>query len=364
MQLVAGALCDRFGAARVFLAGAIALSAGSLAFPLAPTLGWLYAARAGVGLGASLIFLSVIKALDHLCSDEDFPRFMGISLFLGYAGGLFGTFPFERAVSAFGWRPSLFAIGLLCMAATAAGWFLIHGTPRLRPAVLPGGTLRCLGIVLRNPRNVPLLIVSPINFAIYFTVQATIGKKLLGDYLHVSPATAASLTFAMMLITMCTGAFGGFLTRWIGNRRKPLIVAAVLLVFVGELVLQGALAYGWRLRWFFVAYVLMACSSISATSGAALMKEYNPKEAVGIAVGLLNGMCYLAVALATTGVGLALDCFKADAVVVGGALQYPVQAYRLVFAVCTGFSIVAILTAVFFLRDSRGIPVRGPLAEE
>lgn len=55
MQLFAGMMSDRFGVMRVLLAGGLLLTAGALVFPLAPSLVWLYAARALVALGASLI---------------------------------------------------------------------------------------------------------------------------------------------------------------------------------------------------------------------------------------------------------------------------------------------------------------------
>ena len=117
LQLPAGLAIDRFGATRVIIVGGVILTLGSIMFPLSRSVSMLYAARSFVGLGASLVYLSVVKEVDNRFSDRDFPMALGVSGFIGYAGGLMGTFPFERSVRAIGWRGSLLWVGVGCGAA-------------------------------------------------------------------------------------------------------------------------------------------------------------------------------------------------------------------------------------------------------
>src|SRR5215470_5494246 len=65
LMLTAGTLGDRFGRKRLFLAGLVLFTLGSLFCGLAPTLGWLLAGRAVQGVGAAAILpgsLSVLVA--------------------------------------------------------------------------------------------------------------------------------------------------------------------------------------------------------------------------------------------------------------------------------------------------------------
>ena len=112
MQLPAGLLADRFGAIRVFSAGGLILNLGAFLFPLVPNLILLYAARALVGLGASLIFASIVKTLVSIFPQRMFAVLLGISLSVGYSGGLAGTLPFEWGASRWGWRTFLLGVAI------------------------------------------------------------------------------------------------------------------------------------------------------------------------------------------------------------------------------------------------------------
>jgi len=352
IQLFVGMMTDRFGAVRVLLVGGLLLSIGSILFPLSQSLTMLYATRALVGLGASLIFLSVVKGLDILFSPLYFPQLMAVSQAVGNAGGLVGTFPFERAVAAWGWRHSLLGAGGLTLLALAVSAVLFSFTPYIRKYESKTTPL-VVGSILRNRHSWPLLIAGPVNFGIYFLVQATIGKKFLTDYCHLPSATAASFTLLMMLVTITVGILGSFSVRFIGERRKPLIVASFACTGLGVAVLLLGLHFNLSSGWFLLGYVLMGCYATGSPLGNALMKELNPPEAVGTAIGALNSMCYIIVALLTTMAGAIMDHYWAGALTVTGAKLYPKEAYALIFLICFGLSVFAFLLSLF-LRETRG----------
>src|SRR6478672_7891936 len=68
--LTAGALGDRLGAKRVFMAGFALFTAASLACTLAPNAAILIAARALQGLGAALLVPNSLALLNHAYPDE------------------------------------------------------------------------------------------------------------------------------------------------------------------------------------------------------------------------------------------------------------------------------------------------------
>src|SRR5262249_53578689 len=68
--LTAGALGDRLGAKKVFMAGFVIFTAASLACALAPTAGLLIAARAVQGAGAAVLVPNSLALLNHAYPDE------------------------------------------------------------------------------------------------------------------------------------------------------------------------------------------------------------------------------------------------------------------------------------------------------
>ena len=111
-MMLAGSTADRIGRRRVFQAGLVLFTVGSLACSLAPTLGWLIAFRVMQGLGASMLNPVALSIITHAFPD---PReraraiglwgtTVGLSLAAGpVVGGLL--------VASAGWR-SIFWINI------------------------------------------------------------------------------------------------------------------------------------------------------------------------------------------------------------------------------------------------------------
>jgi MFS family permease len=352
MQFCAGPMTDRLGAARVLLLGGVLLSVGSLLFPLSQGLIPLYAARALVGFGASLIFISLIKALDSLFHTRYFPPLQSIIMVAGNLGGLAATFPFERAVHAWSWRPVLASVGLLCLLATGATTLFSRRMPR-KAALVPPPLWLALQRVVQNPQSLLMFVVGPLNFGIYFLVQTFIGKKFLLDYAHLSSAAAAGFTFIMMLVTIVMVFSGGFVPRLLGDRRKPFIIAAVGCTTASMLLLLLFLHLGLGGGWLLLCYLVLGLGTIVSPVGNALMRELNPPDAVGTSIGLLNGACYLVVAVLITVAGVIMDHFRAFATLTADAIIYPRAAYTTMFLLCTLLGLVAV-TAACFLRETFG----------
>lgn len=345
MQVFTGLLVDHYGYRRIFLLGGLGLTVGAILFPLSPAPWALYGLRAVVGLGSSLLYISIIKAIDQHFEHKHFALMLGFALFLGYAGGLFATAPFTILVGHYGWRHALLGAG--CVGAFFYGMsYLVLRRAAMVVKTAQHGPWTMIASVLGTRSIYPVLIAGTINFSIYFTVQATVGKKVLTDILHISSPRAASLAFVMMICLMIGTLLGGFILRWSrGHYRKILLTGTCMTATALVLILLGLTRTEWGWSCFFLAYALLAFSASLGPIFLTAIKVMCPPSVAGTSAGFINGVCYLGVAIMTNLVGLVLDIYRSKAVVTPDAIIYPTSAYQTFFAIAGVMSLISIALA-------------------
>ncbi|MHB9037678.1 MAG: MFS transporter [Armatimonadota bacterium] len=353
LQLPVGLAIDRFGATRVIVLGGALLTLGSIAFPLSQSVIILYATRALVGLGSSLMYLAVVKEIDNRFHDRHFSMVLGASSLIGSLGGLMGTFPFERSVNAIGWRGSLLWVGAACGVAVFGVACFARKAPKGAWARSNSDPFVALRRVFANRQSYPVFGASSIIFGTYFVVQAVIGKKLLQDCYGLSSSTAASYTFLMMLVTMGMAGISGFLPALIGYRRKPILIAVSCGEALATAGIIACLSFRQDPRWVLACYLLLGVSVGNNVMFSCSIKELNWADAAATSVGVLNSVCYLSVAVLVTLSGWILDLFLTWVTVTSTTIRYPVEAYRMVFMVLFELSVCAIVLASL-IRETRG----------
>jgi MFS transporter, DHA2 family, methylenomycin A resistance protein len=120
--LTAGALGDRIGAKRVFVAGFVVFTLASAACGLAPSLAVLIAARAVQGVGAAILVPCSLTLLNHVFSEPD-ERARAVGLWAAGASVALAGGPLVGGVliAALDWRAIFFInapIGLFAIALT------------------------------------------------------------------------------------------------------------------------------------------------------------------------------------------------------------------------------------------------------
>ena len=352
-QIFAGLLADRFGGLRMLLIGGVLMTAGALVFPLAHSLTLLYTTRMLLAFGASFMYISMVKELDTLFARRHFAILLSALLFFGYSGGLCGTLPLERAVNCFGWRASFLAIGALTAGVLLGNFWLAKITRRTHT---PHRQISRLLIkdILRNRHSWNIIIPSAINFSIYFLIQTSIGKKMLSDACGANSSQAAAIMFCMLLTCMIFTSLSGFLSRLIGNRRKPLIIGGTSLTLAVLVFMLWILAKPTNTAGLMATGCILLGVSVSISPLlACAMKEVNPEEAAATSIGLGNCLSYLCVAIVTNIAGLVMDAFSAQAVATTEAIIYPAGAYRMILLGCI---IIAAISwgSAFWIVETHG----------
>lgn len=356
MQLVVGIAADRYGGRRTLLFGSAVMCVGQVMFPCAHSTATLFASRVLIGFGSSFVYLSIVKEVDTLFSARHFAGLLGLAMLASYSGNIASTLPFERAVASFGWRDPLMAVAGMSVAAVVVGWVVLRRLNHVpvRRSAIP---LRLLWDVLRNRRSRAVLICGTINFPIAFVIQGVLGKKFLQDTVGLSSAGAA--TFVLIMASVCglSAVSSGLVLRLMGQRRKPVILGATVLVLSASVLMLVAVLTAAPPWVFLTAYVLLAMSAIGSPPTSAIMKEVNRPDAVAVTISVLNSMTYVGVGILGNVAGAILDAFRSAAATTGVRITYPPAAYATVFACMAGLAVVSLLLALFLVPETHGRPV-------
>lgn len=353
MQPFAGYMADRFGGIRVVLVSGILLCLGSILFPLSHGEWGLYLSRALVGLGASTMYLCMVKETDHYFGGRNFAPIFGLLCLLGYSGGLVGTRPFRMLVEHVGWRNSCMTAAIITCAILLCSWLLMRKVNRDEVVKKTEHIFKSMGTVFKNKLNYPLLITIPLCFSIYLSIQATVGSKFLEDFCGISPLSSSGYTFTMMLFTLSAMLLSGFASKMMGNRRKCFVIFNGSATMVAMLMILTGIIFKLHSSFFLIAFVISGTASGCTPVNASFMKELNPPDKIAISIGIFNTVVYVMVAIMAQIIGLVLDIFKDKVVITEKARVYPPSAYITIFGIFLAFSIVAVI-ASFYSRETHG----------
>src|SRR3954466_7458730 len=120
-QVPVGLLLDRFGSKALIVSGAAVMASGQLALAFTESLPAAIAARAVVGLGDAVTFISVLRLVPHRFTPRQVPLVTQLTGICGQLGQVLSAVPFFAVLTGAGWTTayvSVAAIGVLSMVLT------------------------------------------------------------------------------------------------------------------------------------------------------------------------------------------------------------------------------------------------------
>lgn len=349
-QLVTGMFIDRFCGARVVVFGGLVFVAGALWMPFCTSYPMLCLSRAVTGLGASAMYLSLVKETDRLFGRRQYALMIGIAYFCGYGGGLCGKLPFAALCQHFPWRHVMFAAGLLALLVYIV--FLVAKSQAVMPPVPERKfSFAPLKHTLCNGYTWLVNFCSTVNFCVYFTIQTVFGEKFLMDFTGMSSTRASVVTFAMTLVCMFVMLGTRGLFKFTSDRRRPLLIGATGLCFVNALLMSVGIRFRLPYWFFVIVYLGFAVGAGAPPLFTMVMQELNSRDGITQTTALGNLLGYLAVAVFAPIAGRVLR--YAGGEMVNGVMVYSQTAYLTVFAAVTVIAATS-LTASFFVPETKG----------
>jgi len=349
MQLLIGLLTDRYSGCRVLATGCIFFSIGSVLFAFSGNVPMLYIGRLITGLGASTIYLSMIKEIDRLFP-KTFTKVLGVTMLVGCLGSFFSNIPFtfvSNLLDGFGgragWRNTHLIFGLLI---TINSVFLLAFFSRMKkPPIAPGKLFssKPYKITFTNPYMLRMLGCGPFLYAVYNVFMVVIGKKLLEDRGGLSANTAALVVSLMPVFAALCQLLPGALENRLNKRRKGFFFVQICIGWVSTAIILGGLycpqAIG---AWMMVAgLVFLACAGGMTPLTTGLLREINSPDSVGVSLSSHNCCTFTLVGIFGNIGGLIMDKVGAGKILLkpvikaGGSVEivkvYPTASYAVFF---------------------------------
>ncbi len=214
MQLPVGWALDRFGP-RLTSAGLMAVGAsGAAVFATATTPDAINIAMALIGIGCSPVLMASYFIFARTFPAAAFGTLAGVTIGIGSLGNIAASVPLTAAVTAFGWRETVWALAALTLA-TALGIAVLVRDPERAP----GGVQGSLTDLLRMPAIWPILAMMMVCYA---PIAGLRGLWVGPYFTDVFGADAAQIGRVSLYIglAMVVGNFAyGPLDRILGTRK-------------------------------------------------------------------------------------------------------------------------------------------------
>ena len=354
MQVPTGLLVDRYGPRRLLITAACTMAVAQLAFAFAHSYPEAVLARALLGCGDALTFVSVVRFAAQDFAPRRFPLAVSVTSMLGIAGNVIATIPLTLLLHTAGWTPSFASTGLISLATGAAVWALLPADPpgggmvRSRPL---GEWLAAAHRVSGRARAAWRTPGTRLGFWLHFSCMSvtTMFSVLWGlPYLVArgfSPARASAVLLVCVLAAIAISPAVGVVFGRFPAARVPFAVGVCVVTVGGWVTLLGGFGGRPPHALIVVVVALMAAGGPASTIGFSLARDYNSGTAVGTATGVVNVGGFSAAILASLLVGGILDL----------AGRSDVAAYRLAFGCAVAVQLAGTVMAVCWWLRVRGL---------
>ncbi|MCV7281157.1 MFS transporter [Mycolicibacterium flavescens] len=332
-QVPAGLLLDRFGSRNLILAGGALMASAQFALAFTESLPTAIAARAVLGLGDALTFISVLRLVPHWFQPRQVPLVTQLTGICGQLGQVLSAIPFFAMLNALGWTPayvSVGALGVLSMVLTAA---LVRNTPNGNAVEADTISVR---ETLRSVKTVWLRPGTRLGFFTHMGTQFSVtvfalmwGVPYLTRAQGLSAGLAGTLLTVSVVAAISAGVLIGIFTGRRPHRRSRLVLAIIgsnALIWTVVLALPGR-APLWLLV---VLIVVISVGGPGSMVGFDFARTFNPSATLGTASGLVNMGGFIASLLVMQAMGLILDGFgeiSSESFRVAWTVQYAIWAF-------------------------------------
>ena len=338
MQVPTGLLVDRYGARRVLAVAALLMGLGQLLFAFATSYPLGLLARAVLGVGDAMTFVSVLRLVAAHFPPRRYAVVASFTAALGALGNLAATVPLSLVLASVGWTTTFAVAGLATALYSVVLILRVRDNP-IGVVPEPVDRTESLRMVLAQVGQAWRTPGTRLGFWVHFsTMSAPAMLGLLWGFPYLvqaqglGPATAGLLLSLLVVGAIVGGPVVGMVISRRPEWRTPMVVnylMAAVAVWAVLLSWPGGQVPLWLLV---VAFAYLSLGGPASTIGFALARDYNPMRRVGTATGVVNVGGFVAITVSALAVGLLLSATES----LGSATAFRIAFLSVVAVVVLG----------------------------
>ncbi|MDT5073973.1 MAG: hypothetical protein QOH82_3293 [Mycobacterium sp.] len=347
-QVPAGVLLDRFGSRALIVSGAALMAGGQLLLALTESLPLAIGARAIVGLGDAVTFISVLRLVPNWFPPKQVPLLTQLTGICGQLGQVLSALPFLALLTGTTWATAYISVAAFGVLAMVLVLVLVKDTPRGRVVAADNLSARA---VLSSVKTVWLRPGTRLGFFTHMGTQfsVTVFCLMWGvPYLTVaqgqSTGVAGALLTISVVVAIAAGIVIGIFTGRYPHRRSWIVLAIIgsnALVWTVVLALPGR-APLWLL---IVLITVISMGGPGSMVGFDFARTFNPSATLGTAQGMVNMGGFIA----------SLLVMQAMGVILGAAGGYSFDSFRLAWTVQYAIWVLAVVGILITRKKARAL---------
>ncbi|MBN2899853.1 MAG: MFS transporter [Clostridia bacterium] len=319
MQIPVGIFVDSFGVRKLCSAGMMVTAVGSILLGFSSSIVMAYFSRFLVGLGTSVIIVSIMKIQATLFPAKMYSRLSGMTSFFGNLGAFFATFPLAYMAMHWGWRSIFIILGVLTLILSVLILTVVrersdhHKTLSFVGEDVKRKNLSATSVFQAIRRVLVNKATWPNFFAMVFFVGSLTAVLGLWGVRYLSASYDMTTDQAAYYLSFITYGFiggaplVGHLSDKVGGHVKRILLPATIL-YAGNwfyiLVICGGVPPRGQLPMLFFAMGLCSIAHILIFTN---VKEVNLPEHTGIATSIINVGEFVGGGLISYGIGAYIE---------------------------------------------------------
>jgi len=287
MQLPVGIMVDTIGVRKICTVGMAVTAIGSILFGLTDVLALSYLARLMVGVGTSVIIVSIMKLQATLFPVNMYSTLSGLTSLFGNFGAFFATIPLTFLALNLGWRETFVILGIITGILSVLIFIFVkegqeyHEDNRIN-------VKEAVKFVLTNKKVYPDFFIMVFFVGSLTAVLGLWGNGYLRNVYQITSEQAAYylsfITYGFIIGAPIVGKLSDYLG---GEIKKILLIASGGYVLIWIYVLVFSQGQPPVSQWpilFFLMGLFIICHILVFSN----VKEVNPLKYTGIAISIVN----------------------------------------------------------------------------
>jgi len=348
MQIPAGVFLDVLGPRRLLTIAISVCVIGALFFGFAEHLWMAQLGRLLIGFGSAFAALGTFKLAANWFPVNRFAFITGLTLTIGMSGAVIGGAPLAILVEHMGWRQSMLTLAIIGAILSTLIWLIVrdspnaHKKPKRKILGPQDSIIKSLIYIFKKPQSWITAIYGGLMFGPTPAFAGLWGTPfIMAKYGLDRPVAAGAVSMIFIGWAIGSPIFG-----WISdhiNRRIPTLYvgsvgALITIIFILYVNLPILALY--------IILFLFGFSSSGFLPAFSIIREISPPTTSATALGFMNMMNMVGVAVLQPLIGVVLDHYW------NGAIHhhiriYPIHAYHISLLILPVIIFIAILIIPF-----------------